>query len=428
MPHNPAYKWGNLMGTRHSLHRLKPLILSRELKPGRYGDGGGLGLLVYRNGSRSWYFRYMVRGRLREMGLGSFQAVPLPEARKMAAELRLLKCQGIDPIEARRSKWREAEEAKAEAERACITFRQCGEAYIEAYRPSWRNGKHAEQWTASLETYAYPVLGDTSVQAVDTALVMKVLEPMWTSKPTTAARLRGRIENILDWARAKGHRTGENPARWRGHMENLLPRLTKIRVVQHHKALPYREIEGFMAKLREQDCMTAHALELLILTATRSGETLLARWKEFDLNAGIWTIPAARMKTAQEHRVPLSTAAKSLLANLARDPDSDFVFPGAKRGKPLCHIAMLSLLRRMGYARCITAHGFRSTFRDWAAEETDCPREVAEMSLAHRVSKGAEAAYWRGDLYAKREALMESWARYCTGTTSDNVVPLRQSA
>jgi len=393
MPYNPSRIWGNLMGTRHSLHRLKPLILSREMKPGRYGDGGGLGLLVYRNGSRSWYFRYMVRGQLREMGLGSFHAVPLPEARKMAADFRLLKCQGIDPIEDRRSKWRVAEEAKAEAQRVGITFRQCAEAYIEAYRHSWSNDKHAAQWTSSLETYAYPALGDTSVQAVDTALVLKVLEPLGATKPSTAARLRGRIENILDWAKAKGHRTGENPARWRGHIEIMIPPLAKKKVVRHHKALPYREIEGFMAKLGEQDCMTARALELLILTATRSGETIHARWQEFDLDAGIWTVPAERMKARKEHRIPLSTATRNMLVNLARDPDSDFVFPGAKRGKPLCHIALLSLLRRMGYARRITAHGFRSTFRDWAAEQTNHPHEVCEMALAHTIPNKAEAAY-----------------------------------
>jgi integrase len=296
----------------------------------------------------------MVRGRLREMGLGSFHAVPLPEVRKMAADFRLLKSQGIDPIEARRDKWRAAEEAKAEAARAGITFRQCAEAYIEAYRHSWTNDKHAAQWTSSLETYAFPAVGDASVQAVDTDHVLKVPEPLAATKSSTAARLRGRIENILDWAKAKGHRTGENPARWRGHLAIMLPRLAKSKVVRHHKALPYREIEGFMARLGEQDCMTARALELLILTATRTSETLLARWQEFDLDAGIWTIPAERMKARKEHRIPLSTAAQNMLANLARDPDSEFVFPGAKRGKPLCHIALLSLLRRMGYVPLAT--------------------------------------------------------------------------
>jgi integrase len=407
---------------------LKPLILSRDMKPGRYSDGGGLGLLVYRNGSRSWFFRYMLRGQLREMGLGSFHAVPLREARRMAADFRLLKSQGIDPIDDRRGKWRAAEEAKAEAERAGITFRQCAETYIEAYRHSWTNDKHAAQWTSSLETYVYPTLGDTSAQAVDTDIVLKVLDPLAATKPSTAARLRGRIENILDWAKAKGHRTGENPARWRGHIEIMLPRLAKSKVVQHHKALPYREIKGFMAKLAEQDCMTARALELLILTATRTSETLLARWQEIDLDVGIWTVPAERMKARKEHRIPLSTAARDMLDNLPRDPDSAFVFPGAKRGKPLCHIALLSLLRRMGYARDITPHGFRSTFRDWAAEQTNHSQDVAEMALAHTISNKVEAAYRRGDLFEKRKALMEDWSRYCIGIEPDNIVPLRRSA
>jgi integrase len=406
-----------------ALHCLVALDLSRDMKPGRYSDGGGLCLAVNRNGSRSWVFRYMLNRRQREMGLGSFHAVSLSEARKRAAECRLLKSAGTDPIEARHAKWRAAEEAKLEAERAGITFRQCAEAYIEAYRHTWTNNKHAEQLTSSLKTYAYPSFGDTSVQTVDTDLVLKVLEPMAATKSSTAARLRGRIENILDWAKAKGHRTGENPARWRGHIAIMLPRLAKSKVVRHHKALPYREIKGFMEELSKQDCTTARALELLILTATRTSETLLARWQEIDLNAGIWTIPAGRMKARKEHRIPLSMAAQDMLSNLARDPDSDFVFPGAKRGKPLCHIALLSLLRRIGYAREITPHGFRSTFRDWAAEQTDHSPDVAEMALAHTISNKVEAAYRRGDLFEKRKALMEDWSRYCTGVQPDDVIP-----
>jgi integrase len=393
--------------------RLSALSVARIRAPGRHADGGGLYLQVCRNGGRSWVFRFMLHGRAREMGLGSANDLSLAEARKRAAECRRLKAEAADPIEARRN---ERKEAELEAARA-LTFKECAEAYIAAHRPSWRNAKHAAQWPSSLETYAYPVFGSISIQAVDTTLVMKVLEPMWASIPSTAARLRGRIECILDWAKAKGNRTGENPARWRGHIENMLPRLSKIRVVQHHKALPYRDIGGFMAKLRGQNCMTARALELLILTA----ETINASWREFDLGEGVWTIPAERMKAGREHRIPLSSAALSLLASLPRIDGCDFLFPGVKRSKPICHIAMLALLRRMKAE--ITVHGFRSSFRDWTSETTGFPHEVCEMALAHTIANKAEAAYRRGDLFEKRRKLVEAWARYLARPQGSNILP-----
>jgi integrase len=405
------------------LSRLSALSVGRIKAPGRYADGGGLYFQVCSNGGRSWVFRFMLNGKRREIGLGSINDISLAEARKRAAECRRLKAEAVDPIEARRS---ERKAAELEAARA-LTFKECAEAYIEAHRPSWRNDKHAAQWPNSLGTYVYPTFGSQSVQDIDTTLVMKVLEPLWTSKPTTAARLRGRIENILDWAKARGLRAGENPARWRGHIENMLPRLSKIREVHHHKALPYQEIGGFMTKLRGQGTTSAWALELLILTATRTGEAINARWEEFDLEAGVWTIPASRMKAGREHRIPLSTAALSLVASLPRIKGCDFLFPGAKLTKPLCHIAMLELLRRMKCSH-ITAHGFRSTFRDWAAEQTNHQHEVTEMALAHTIRNKVEAAYRRGDLFEKRRPLMEDWAQYCASASTAEIVTLRRRA
>jgi len=404
-----------------ALHQLVPLNLSRDLKPGRYPDGGGLFLQVFRNGSKSWCFRYMLNGKAREMGLGAFNAVSLAEARKRASECRRLKSEGTDPIDARRQKRQDAE---LEAARA-LTFRQCAETYVAAHRAGWKSGKHAAQWSSTLEMYAYPLLGNMPVQAVDTGLIMRVLEPLWARAPSTGARLRGRIESILDWAKAMGHRTGENPARWRGHLANALPRLSKVRKVKHHGALPYNEIGKFMEAVAAQKGMAAWALRFLILTATRTSETLLAKWDEIDFEQGIWTIPSDRMKAGKAHRVPLSKAAKALLDSVPRDPDSKFLFPGAKRGMPLSNMAMLVLLRRMGRSD-LTAHGFRSSLRDWAAEQTNHPRDVAEMALAHTIGSKVEAAYRRGDLFFKRHKLMEDWARHCATAQSAQVVQFKR--
>jgi integrase len=400
--------------------RLNALAVSRASKPGFHCDGDGLYLQVTRSGARTWVYRFMLQGKAREMGLGPLRDVPLAEARKRATECRRLRSAGTDPIEARIA---QRKEAALEAARS-KTFKECAATYIQDHSASWRNAKHRAQWTSTLETYAYPVFGDLPVQAVDTTLVMKALKPMWDAKVSTAARLRGRIESVLDWAKAHGFRTGENPARWRGHIENMLPALSKVRAVQHHKALPYLEIGAFMKALRANEGVAAGALELLILTATRTSETINARWAEFDLEVGIWTVPAARMKAGREHRIPLSAAAISLLKTLPSN--GDFLFPGGKRGKPLSNMAMLALLKRMDYSH-ITAHGFRSTFRDWAAEQTNHSQDVAEMALAHTISNKVEAAYRRGDLFEKRKALMEDWSRYCTGVQPDNVINLRRN-
>jgi integrase len=321
---------------------------------------------------------------------------------------------GLDPIAVRNDK----RAASAVAAAKAMTFAYCATAYINAHEAGWRNPKHRQQWKNTLATYVSPVLGKLAVSAVDTGLVLKVLEPIWTRKPETASRVRGRMEAVLDWAKARGYRTGENPARWRGHLDHLLPAKAKVRKVEHHAALPYARIGTFLAALRKQDCISARALEILILAATRTGETLGATWNEVDMGAKLWTLPSGRMKAGKEHRVPLSDAALSVLRQMHAIRHSDYVFPGARDGRPLSETSLLMLLRRMGRGD-ITAHGFRSTFRDWAAERTNFPREVAEMALAHAIPDAVEAAYRRGDLFEKRRKLMDAWAAYCAKIEMD---------
>jgi integrase len=389
--------------------RLSSLAFGRLKDPGMYPDGGGLYLQISRLGGRSWLFRFKAGGRERWMGLGPASLIGLAEARRLAEECRRQRLAGIDPIEARRAG---RDKERLEAAKA-VTFQACAESYITAHQAGWRNAKHGAQWSATLEAYAYPVFGDLPVQAVDTGMVVKVLEPIWAAKTETASRLRGRIEAVLDWATTRGHRQGENPARWRGHLENLLPAPTKVQKVRHHAALPYSEIGAFMADLQRQEGIAALALRFLILTAARTGEVLGARWDEIDTATRTWTVPAERMKGHREHRVPLSDAALEVLRQVGEVRGGDFVFPGGKAGRPLSNMAMLTLLRRMERAD-LTAHGFRSTFRDWAAERTDVAREVAEAALAHTIADKVEAAYRRGDLFAKRRQLMHAWARHCS--------------
>jgi integrase len=371
-----------------------------------YHDGGELYLQVSVGWAKSWIYRFMLEGRPREMGLGPLHAIPLAEARRRAAECGGIRHAGIDPIEARGA---QREEKKLEAAKA-MTFDACAAAYIDAHKTGWQNGKHRDQRRNTLNSYAGPVFGSLSVQAVDVGLVMKALEPSWTTKPETASRLRGRIEAILDWARVRGHRKGENPARWRGHLDKLLPARSKVRKVEHHPALPYDELADFLWMLRCHEGIAARALEFLILTATRTGEG--ARWDEVDLGEKIWVVPAARMKAGREHRVPLSAAAIAVLGQMKEIRESDFVYPGGKNGKPLSNMAMLAVLKRMDRGG-LNAHGFRSSFHDWTAESTTFPREVTEMALAHTVGDKVEAAYRRGDLFQKHRKLMEGWARFC---------------
>ena len=388
----------------------KRVALTKE--PGMYADGHGLYLRVGPAGAKSWVFRYRNNGRRHDLGLGPYHMVSLAEARKRATEQRrLLRLDGHDPLLTRRAGRDQARLAAAKA----MTFKACAEAYITAQQAGWRNPKHRAQWTATLNTYVYPHLGDLPVQLIDVGLVMKAVEPIWNEKPETASRVRGRIEAVLDWATARGYREGENPARWRGHLQNLLAPRSKVRRVEHYAAMPYSKIAGFMVELRRQEGVAARALEFAILTAARTGEVIGARWDELDIAGRLWTIPGQRMKAGREHRVPLSTRALEIINEMRkqREHGQEYLFTGPKRG-PLSNMALLMVLRRMGHAD-LTTHGFRSTFRDWAAERSDFPAEVAEMALAHVVGDKVEAAYRRGDLFEKRRQIMEAWNHFCSG-------------
>lgn len=395
-------------GSGRTLQKLSATAVAKAKAAGYYGDGGGLWLQVSAAGTKSWVFRFTIAGRAREMGLGPLHTVGLAEARERALECRKLVLDGVDPIEAR--KLRRTETAAAAAK--VVTFNEAAEAYIEAHRAGWRNAKHADQWQNTLDTYASPIVGNLPVAAVDTALVMKVVEPIWTKKTETATRVRGRIEAVLDWCTVRGYRSGDNPARWRGHLDHLLPSPAKVTRVANHAALPYAHMHDFMVALRAQEGTAARAVELIILTAARTSEVLLAEWSEFDLQAAVWSCPAGRMKAGRPHRVPLSRQALRLLKALPVEEGSPYVFPGAKERKPLSNMAGLKLLQRMQRSD-ITVHGFRSSFRDWAAETTNYPRELAEAALAHVVKDKTEAAYQRGDLLEKRAKLMQAWADYC---------------
>jgi len=386
--------------------------------PGRYGDGGGLYLLVKPNGWRGWLFRYVRAKRMREMGLGPFGkgGLSLSAARDKAEALRRLHRDGIDPLDHREAA-EAAEIAKAQAEAAAkVTFKEAAALFIAANEAGWKNFKHSMQWRSTLESYAFPHLGDVPVAEVGIAHILAVLQPIWASKPETAARVRGRMEVVLDYGKAQGWRTGENAAAWKGNLAMALPSRSKVAKVEHHAALPWAEIGEFMAKLRTRPGIGARALEFAILTAARTGEVLGATWSEIDMEAGAWTVPAARMKAQREHRVPLSEPALAVLREMAKlrtvlKPDGA-VFPGAEPGKGLSGMALLMTLRRLGRDD-ITAHGFRSTFRDWAAETTAHPAEVVEAALAHAVGDKVVAAYLRGDLMEKRRRLMDEWGEFC---------------
>ena len=398
--------------------KLTAVGVEKLREPGRYGDGGGLWLQV-RTSGKSWLFRYTRKGVARHVGLGPARDVSLAEARTKAAEYRRQLLFGIDPLEARRAAQTQAQFEIASA----TTFRECAERYIGSHETAWRNAKHRQQWRNTLATYAYPVLGQVAVTAVDTGLIMKALEPIWMAKPETASRLRGRMESVLDWAKARGYRQGDNPARWRGHLDHLLPARRKMRAVRHHAALPFTEIPDFMVQLCERNGIAARALEFTILTATRTSEAIGARWAE--IAGDIWTIPADRTKSGRAHRVPLSARALDLLEELPRQ--GEHLFTGNRSGSHLSNMALLKVLERMGRAD-LTTHGFRSTFRDWAAERTNYPREVSEMALAHAVSDKVEAAYRRGDLFEKRRRLMAEWTEYCRSRPGNaEVIMLREA-
>ena len=387
--------------------------------PGRYSDGGNLYLFISPNGGKRWTFFYRLgknadgKSIRREMGLGSAAKgqVSLAEAREKAADARKLLNAGKDPIVVR--------DASDTAARTIPTFGAFADDYINSHKPKFRNDKHVAQWEMTLGDSYCKAIRSKPLNEIDTAAILSVLQPIWQKVPETASRLRGRIENVLDAAKALGHRDGQNPAQWRGHLKTLLParqRLTR----GHHAALPYDALPVFMADLRARQSTAALAIELAILTATRSGEVLNAEWSEFDLDKAIWTIPAIRMKAGHAHRIPLAARAVDFLKAMTRLHDNNHVFPGNAKGKPLSGMAMTMQLRRMQRGD-ITVHGFRSTFRDWASEQTSFPHETCEHALAHRISDKAEAAYRRGDQFDKRRKLMEAWAAYCEPVSRGNV-------
>lgn len=416
---------GVYMATR-KIHTLTATAVSKAHKAGYYSDGGGLYLQVAPGGAKTWIFRYSRKtldGKTArpEMGLGGLHALSLAQARDKARTCRNQVLNGMDPIAARK-----ASELALRLEQArAITFSDAAKQYIELNKSGWKNAKHADQWTNTIAMYCEPVFGHLAVAAIDTALVLRVIEPIWSKKTETASRLRGRIESVLDWAKSKGYRTGDNPAAWKGHLDAILPSPGKVKTVNHFAALPFAQIAEFMKALRARDGIAARALEIAILTAARSGEVRGATWSEIDFEAATWTIPAARMKAKREHKVPLSGAAIAVLNGLKGVRDGEYVFPTARASKPLSDMALTEVLRRMERSD-ITAHGFRSTFRDWAAERTNFSREVCEMALAHTIGDAVEAAYRRGDLFDKRRALMNAWASFC-GNEPAVVIPIADS-
>lgn len=395
-----------------TLNKLTAVQASKLSAPGRHSDGGGLYLFIDRAKRRRWIFMYARQGKRSELGLGSGRDMPLAVARTEAAALRAILAAGGDP------------KAERDKLKGVPSFGDFADAYVEAMAPSWRNPKHVAQWKMTLTKYAQP-LRHRPVDEISTHEILKVLEPLWKRIPETAERLRGRIENVLNAAKAKGHRSGENPALWRGHLDQLLPKRQRLSR-GHHAALPYAATPAFMESLRGRSATAARALEFTILTAARSGEVLGADWKEIDVQKKLWTVPAVRMKAGREHRVPLSRRAIAILEEMRKLGTKGFVFPGPKSDTRLSSMAMSMLLRRMKVD--VTVHGFRSTFRDWASEATSFQHEVCEIALAHTIANKAEAAYRRGDLFEKRRKLMDAWCSFCFNFKAAKVVPIRQIA
>jgi integrase len=427
-------------------NRLKAVEIKGLKAEGLYADGGGLYLRCTSSGSQSWIYRYRADGKLRDMGLGPVSSVPLAKARQLAAECTRQRRSGIDPIQDRHAQRAAAKRAEARG----ATFKTCAEELIASRESGWSNAQHHQQWIHSLRDYVYPLIGDIAVSAIDTDLVLAVLQQpaigdggkdstLWVARTETASRVRSRIEAVLSYAaKVKKAREGENPAQWRGHLDQYLPPRAKVRSVQHQPALPYAEIPAFMAKLRARESTTARALEFTILCAARMGEVLGnrmlseadpaklgARFDEIDLKEWIWTVPAVRMKTRKPHRVPLSARAVAIVQEMAASRQNDLLFPGVVSGRPIGGTTVREMLCELRPG--VTTHGFRSTFRTWAGAQTRVPREVAEMALAHKVGDAVERAYWRDDLLDKRRDLMEAWADFCERTpASGEVVPLHR--
>jgi len=410
---------------QRQLGKLSALKVKNLIAPGLHGDGGGLTLQITKAGVKSWLFRFMYEGKAHGMGLGPVHTISLVEARAKALEARKLLVEGRNPLLVKRQ---QKTEQKLERENS-LTFDQCAKAYIDAHKASWKNAKHIDQWTNTLATYASPVFGKFPVADIDTGLVVKCLSPIWEAKTETASRLRGRIESVLGWATTSGYRRGENPARWKGHLENLLANISKTTRTKNHPSLSWKRIDAFMQALQLRDGIAALALKFVILTACRSGEVRGARWSEFDFNENIWTIPAERMKARREHQVPLSKQALAVVGQVRLSlglPEGNpvgVVFAGTK-GQELSDMSLTAAIRRMNgegenplwiddSGATVTVHGFRSTFRMWAAEATSHPREVAEHALAHRLPDAVERAYQRGTQFEKRRLLMDDWAKQC---------------
>jgi len=389
-----------------AIHKLTPRKVETA-SAGKYEDGGGLRLIVSLSGAKKWVLRFTINGKRREMGLGSFPDIGLADAREKSTQYRKQVKDGIDPIENR----------LIEAE-VTPTFTTCAARYIRAHRRGWKNYKHSRQWVSTIKTYVRPVIGKKQVDTIVTDDILKILSPIWNTKTETAKRIQGRIENILDYAAAHNYRDSQNPAQWRGHLNKLLPKPSRVKTVTHHPAMPYEEVADFMEQLSKKDSISAMALRVLILTATRTSEALLATWSEIDQESAIWVIPAERMKARREHRIPLSNMVMDIIKALPRS-DNPYLFPGTRYGKPLSNMAMLQLMRGLGYGvngehGGYVPHGFRSSFRDWSGEVSHFPRDVAEMALAHAIENKVEAAYRRGDLFDKRRLMMNEWSDYIT--------------
>jgi integrase len=408
--------------------------VERTTKPGRYGDGNGLWLQVVNARNRSWLFRWQRGGREKTMGLGPVHTLTLDEAREKARECRKLLLEGVDPLEHRNTE----RAARAAAKMRAISFKEAAESYHRDHADKWKNRKHAAQFISTLRQYTFGILGALSVAEIDRPLIIRVLEqpvaaergypagPFWKARPETASRVRGRIEMVLSWATGRGYRAGENPAAW-APLKDVLPKRDDVAKVQHHAAMAWHDVPAFMAEFGHRQGTAARALEFLVLTAARTGEITGARWDEINLADKLWAIPAGRMKAGKEHRVPLSERAVGILHELPSE-DSGFVFIGPRDGCGLSNMALTAVLRRMGRGD-VTVHGFRSAFRDWAAECSNFPNHVVEQALAHTISDKVERAYRRGELLAKRRQLMEAWAKYCTSSTpAGAVVPLRRTA
>lgn len=419
------------MGTQmaRKAKELSALEVSRLKEAGLYFVGGVPGLILQVTGpdAKSWILRAMVGGKRRDIGLGGFPAVTLAGAKDAARVIREKIAAGIDPVEERLA----ARSALAASRASALSFQEAAEKFMAANEAGWSNPKHRAQWSATLTTYAFPSIGKLRVSDIETQHIVGILETLWTTKTETASRVRGRMESVLDYAKVRGYRQGENPARWKGHLDHILPARNKVQKVKHHSALDYRLAGVFMADLKKSDGLGARALEFAILTATRSGEVRGATWAEIDEKAGVWIIPEGRMKAAREHRVPLSPAALELLKALPRIAGTSLIFPSTK-STPLSDMTLSAAIRRMDESKfktdakgwrdsagqIVTVHGFRSTFRDWAGETTAYPREVIEHALAHQLADKAEAAYQRGDLLEKRRRLMADWAKHCANNVT----------